>query len=243
MRMIDYPVGLVFTSNAPTGGPQQIGATESATSFVQNALNPFGVWKFQVDYPALKGAMARAFTTLTASHLAGTNCFRFPFRHLDEPGFRELGIPTPPGYTVPWESGQPWAHGEPWKMSKPIVPVTSASAKGAATISLDVTLWNGIVPSFFGIVGHFAVYSQIGVRRRDGNLVELRVWPPVRRAITIDDYATLRPILAARVDGPSGAVGARDAMRMRGNRINMIEVLDETVLRDVTEDYPYLEDA
>ena len=239
MRMVDYPVGLPFSGLTPVGGPSVLGATESDTAYVQTVVNPFGVWRFQADFTPMKGRMARAFSTLSASALAGANCFRFPFWHFDEPGFAELGIAVPGRCEVPWSNGEPWSNGHGWQVGKPIVPVTAASAKGGGTITLDLTLWNGVIPAFFGLVGHFAVYSMIGVAERNGDVATLRVWPPVRRAVTTDDYATLRPVLAAKIAGPQGAPWSRPTEMLSGARLDMVEVPDEVVLSKVSEDAPY----
>lgn len=235
MRMVDYPVGLRFASLTPSGGPSVIGATESETSFVQGVINPYGLWRFQVDFPAMKGPMARAFKTLSASAQGGANVFRFPFFDFDEPSFSELGITAPQNCKVNWSNGLPWSNGQSWIAGKPIVPVTAASAKDSGTITLNIADWNGVVPGFFGIVGHFAVYANIGASV-SGDIATIRVWPPVRRAITTDDYATLRPVMAARISGPTGAAWSRQTEVMQGVRLDMLEVLDETVLAYVTED-------
>lgn len=236
MRMVSYPVDLPFTSLTPSGGPTVLGATESDTAFVQTVVNPFGLWRFQVDFPAMKDRWAREFKRLSVAALGGANCFRFPFWDFDEPGFKELGLTAPQSCKVLWSNGEPWSNGQPWTVGKPLALVAAASAKDTATITLDLTNWNGVVPSFFGIVGHFAVYAVIGVQSQTGNVATLRVWPPVRRAVTAEDYATLRPVMAARIAGPSGASWSRQVETMGGSRLDMVEVPDETVLNYVVED-------
>lgn len=234
--MVDYPVGLRFAALTPAGGPTVLGTTESETSFVQGVVNPFGVWRFQVDYTPLRDRMAREFKRLSVSALGGANCFRFPFWDFDEPSFAELAMTVPQTCKVNWSNGETWSNGQAWSAGKPVVPVTAVSAKDTGTITLDLTDWNGVVPSFFGIVGHFAVYSVTGVQSQIGNAATLRVWPPVRKAITTSDYATLRPVLAARISGPAGASWSRQTEVMSGTRLDMIEVPDETVRTYVTED-------
>ena len=239
MRMVDYPVGLSFKTIRPLNGPDVIGATVSQEKFGQSVHDPFGgLAQFEVTFPPMRSSMARAFSRLSGSAYSGANCFRFNFFDPDEPGWDEIGNSDyEHSSKVTWSNGQKWAHGQPWIAGKPIVPVTVSSANGAGSITLDVSEWNGVVPSFFGIIGHFAIYRTIGVVE-NGNEATVRVWPPVRKAVTTTDFATMRPTCAMRVASPDGAPFLRDVAVMDGAQLTMAEVPDEVVRKYVTEDYP-----
>ena len=122
-------------------------------------------------------------------------------------------------------------------IGKPVVPVTSVSAKDSGTITFDASLWNGVVPSWFGLVGHFAVYRVEGVVF-NGNDAVCRVWPPVRRAIATSDFVTMRPTAAMRITGPDGASFVDNLAATDGAQLTMAEVPDEVVRAYATEDYP-----
>lgn len=241
MRMVDFPVDLPFTAITPTGGPQVRGSTVSETKLSQTIVDPFGgLQAFSVDIGPMYGAFARAFSRLSLSAQGGANCFRFNFYDPDEPTYRELGLSVSDvegqDYAA-WSNNKFWSNGKPWTLGKPLATISAASAKNAGTITIDTTEWGGTLPTFFGIVGHFAVYGITGATF-SGNIATCRVWPPVRKAITTDDYATLRPVMAAKLTGPDGAPWSRNGDSMTGARLNIVEVLDETVRTYVTEDYP-----
>jgi hypothetical protein len=216
-----------------------MGVTQSETAFVQGVFDPFGLWQFEMEIAPMYGGMARAFTRLSASAAGGANCFRVPFVDSQEPSHEELGLTFPLGRDrrfCRWEGGQAWSNGLPWLSGKPVVPVTAASAKDSGTITLNISDWNGVLPTFFGIVGHFAVYAITGVTSEVGDEVTVRVWPPVRKAITTSDYATLRPVLACRLSSGNGAPWTMKREIVDGAKLLVTEVPDEVVRAYVTED-------
>lgn len=241
MRMVPFPVGLPITALTPQGGPLVLGSTTSGTRKTQVVVDPTGgLWSFTLEVAKMKGPMARAFSQLSVALHGGANCCRVPFFDPDEPSFREMGINVSDNYDqqyVSWSNGEFWSNGKPWRIGKPLATIAAASAKNSGTITIDTTAWGGVLPTFFGIVGHFAVYCVTG-STFSGNVATCRVFPPVRRAITTTDYATLRPVMAAQLTGPSGAPWSRDASAMSGAQLDIIEVPDEVVLNYVTEDYP-----
>jgi|GEM_PF-3597207 len=243
MRMVDFPVDLPFSVLTPDGGPDIIGITQSATKKQQTSIDPWaGLWSFTLEIAALQEAAARAFTRLSISAHSGANCFRLPFFDPHEPTWSELGLNVGEAKIDQyqnWTNDTMWAHGLPWGTGKPLAQITAASAKDSGQISIDLSAWSGVLPTFFGIVGHFAVYGVQGARFA-GDIATVKVWPPVRKAITVSDYATLRPVMCAKVDGKNGAswssVGR--SKTLEGARLSVIEVPDETVREYVTEDYP-----
>lgn len=240
MRMVDFPVGLPIRTQRPLGGPGVLGQTQSETEKTQVVTSPFGdLIRWEVTCPPMKGRQARAFKTLAAAANSGANCFRMELCDFDEPGFDELGldISTAPYVKVPLSNGEALSNGELLTLGKPLADIVAASAKNSGTVTIDASAWGGVLPTWFGIVGHFAAYFITGAVF-NGDIATCRVWPPVRRAITTGDFATMRPVVAMQVIGEGGAPWSRQIEVQDGMQISMQEVLDEIVRTYVTEDYP-----
>lgn len=56
-----------------------------------------------------------------------------------------------------------------------------------------------------------------------------RIWPPLRKALTTDDFATLKPVLAMRLESEEAATAARDASFISKATMTLVEVLDYDV--------------
>jgi hypothetical protein len=56
-----------------------------------------------------------------------------------------------------------------------------------------------------------------------------RIWPPLRKAITTDDFATLNPVLVMRLEGEAGAPMPRGAASASGLSVTLVEVEDPDV--------------
>lgn len=225
MKMVKFPIGLPVTGLTPLGGPRTIGQSQSETAFAQNVVDPFGLWSFKLDFGPLQRGAARAFKRLTTSAHAGANCFRLNFFDPDEPTYEEMGTHAP---AVRWSNNQTWAHGQGWKPATPKAVAAAESPAGSAQITLNIKNWRGILPAYFGIVGHFAVYSIVDTDV-NGDIATLTVWPPVRHKIETGALATFRPVLAARLIDDQGASWQNTGKSTTGASLSVIEVLDETV--------------
>ena len=240
MRMVDFPVDLPIRTRRPIGGPGVLGATQSETEKSQVVTSPFGdLLRWEITCPPMRGAGARAFKQLTVAAQSGANCFRFELCDIDEPSYGELGlnISNSQGGKVPFSNGQTFTNGKLMTLNKPLADIAAASAKNSGTIVIDASAWNGVLPAWFGIVGHFAAYFITGAVF-NGDIATCRVWPPVRRDIATSDFATMRPVVAMQLMGPGGAAWSRQIEVQDGMTLQMQEVLDETVRAYVTEDYP-----
>ena len=56
-----------------------------------------------------------------------------------------------------------------------------------------------------------------------------RIWPPLRKALTTDDFATLDPTLAMRLESEDAATADRSLQVAEGASVTMVEVEDYNV--------------
>ncbi len=115
-----------------------------------------------------------------------------------------------------------------WSYSFPHVYVAAGAAKDATTIYLNNAAWGhrlivgdyiGFGPLYFGLHVVTEVYSE-GV---------YRVWPPLRRAITTADWATLNPTIAMRMEGEEAGAVVRGQYYADGLTLTLVEVEDADV--------------
>ena len=212
-RLLPWPNGLKFLSREPLSGPRTVGAgsSESLTGYVQTFAAPFGLWKWQFTFPNMAGkGWVRWRGTVTALH-GGANGIIVPWYDPDGLTLAEAGNKASPAqqvYGLPWSNGRPWSSGQGWGPSRPMVPVARSSDKGNNVVPLATTGWGasltigmviGFIPRHFGWYVITEVISP-GV---------YRVWPPLRKAIGPEDYATLNPSIAMRMVGETGATLGR----------------------------------
>ena len=161
----------------------------------------------------------------------GANATRVPFCDWDGLSLAQMGVAA----TIDeWRAGQPWANGEPWSNGKnwgsspPIVAVAANASRDATQISLAGTSW-GHGLDYGDLIGfqpfHLGMYMITEV------IVPgtYRVWPPLRKAITTDDHATLRPTLAMRMESEDAGSAPRDAFAITGASVTLFEVFDYDV--------------
>lgn len=228
-RLLSFPIGLPITKIEPLSGPRtvQSGSTQSVGGFVQTVASPFGMLKFRMNFGPMRGVEARRYRGwITALH-GGANATRVPWLDGDNLSDAEAGIV---GGMSPkqWSNGMPWSNGQYWSGSYPIVPIAQQSAIGDTVIHLQDEFW-GASLGYGDQIGftpfHFGLYMVTEVI--DAGIY--RIWPPLRKALTTDDFATLRPVLAMRLESEDSASAARGPAFIDNASVTLVEVLDYDV--------------
>jgi hypothetical protein len=233
-RLVDWPLGLGVASMEPLSGPRAVGAatTTSIGSFTQTTASPFGIWRWQFSFPPMYRAKFRRYRGWITSLHGGANATRVPFFDPDKMAPAEIGLAAPIGWTLgqgaPWYNGQPWFNGHDWSFTPPTVPVAAAASARDTTVhvadefwghSLDVGDYLGFLPFHLGLYIVTEVFEP----------GHYRIWPPLRRAIAADDFATLEPNLAMRLEGEQAATAGRGLSASEGAVVTLVEVEDADV--------------
>lgn len=231
-RLISRPDGLGIVSIEPLSGPRAVnaGQNQSISGFVQSVAGAFGLWRFRFAFHAMRGAEFRQYRKwITALH-GGANATRWSFFDPDAITFQEAGV-NASNFEIstgqPWSNDEPWSNDRNWATSRPNVAVAEDAAKDATIVKLTDSFWghhvDDVYLGFFPF--HFGLY-QITEAIRPGTY---RIWPPLRKAITTDDFATLNPTLALRLEGEDAASAGRGLVVADSLQVTMIEVLDYDV--------------
>jgi len=233
-EIISPPIGLGANSMEPLTGPRTVrgGATESIGGFTQSFASAFGLWRWRFSFPAMNGSLLRDYRGwITALH-GGANATRWHFFDPDMLTFAEAGV-TPSNFQIatgmPWSNDEPWANSRNWAVSRPDVAVAAAATLGSTTVVLSDDWWGHALGrgSFIGFYPyHFGLYEITKVLDEPGRY---RVWPPLRKAITTSDFATLDATLALRLEGEAGAPVGRGLAVAEGLTATFVEVLDYDV--------------
>lgn len=225
MRLIDWPSVLRLAELSFISGPRAQSASESLTGFEQTVASPYGAVRFQVTLTEMKGNRVRAYKRLVAALHGGANAVRFPLIDPDQLTAAEAGIPG--GFSEEtWSSGATWSSGEGWGTAYPTEAVTEAAARGTSRVKMSTTYWGASDElSVFGFAGHFGWYT-VTDKIDDG---DFRVWPPLRKAIAVDDVVTLNPVIAARLISASDATMVRSPDFLQPPTLTFSEVPDEYV--------------
>lgn len=238
-RLIEPPLGLPVVSMQPLSGPRTVGAarTETIGGLVQTVASPLGLWRWQFSFAPMNGDMFRRYRGwITAMH-GGANATRWHFYDPDIMAMRTFGgsvTASELSNGVPWSNDMPWDNGQNWQVGYPHETVAASSAKGSSTVRLQNNWWGyvlepgdmiGFFPSHFGLYMVTEVIS-------DGRY---RIWPPLRKALTSDDYATLKPTLAMRLESEEAASAGRGLVVAEGATVTMIEVFDYDVKSAFTD--------
>lgn len=238
-RLLDWPRDVGVTSWEPLSGPRAVGASssESLTGYIQTVSAVYGVWRWQFALQPLRGQAFRRWRGFVAALHGGANAVRLPWMDADPLTPALLGIDPasvsigPDGRAefreTSWSNGQPWAHGLGWLSGPPVVGVAAAAVQSTTVVRLADEAWgpNLDIGDMFGFVGHFGVYT-VTEWLADG---EYRIWPPLRRAISTADVATLRPVIAMRLPGEDAAKAGRALDAASGLTITLVEVEDPDV--------------
>lgn len=233
-RLVSWPVGLRTVSREPLSGPRSVGPSsqQSVSGFVQTAAAPFGLWRYQFSFEPLKGKGFRSYRGWITSLHGGANATRVPFCDWDGLTYVQAGA----HYTtqqiaagLPWSNERTWAGGETWAASRPHVQIAQSNYVGDTQIrlvdqyyghSLDVGDQIGVFPLHFG---KYMITEKLDV---DGRY---RIWPPLRKDVDTNHYATLTPVLAMRLESENAATAARGPARADNLVATFVEVPDYDV--------------
>lgn len=229
-RLVSWPLGLRANAREPLAGPRAVsaGVTQSIGNFTQTFGSPFGLWRWRLSFPPMRGQKFRRYRGWVTSLHGGANASRVPFCDWDGLSFAQRGIVTTRDEWrrgQPWSNGMAWSNGENWKSSSPNVAIAAAVARDATIIKLADAFWgHGLdVGDQFGLFPfHFGLY-MVTERIAPG---EYRIWPPLRKAVGIGDFATLSPVLAMRLESEDAATANRGAAFSEGATVTLVEVLD-----------------
>ncbi len=236
-RLLTPPSGLPVIALRPLSGPRAVtsGASQSVAGFVQTTALPFGMWRWQISFAPMHKAMFRRYRGWVTALHGGANATRWSFFDPDKMSPREAGLNLPAkadwtgsAYDRGWSNGAPWSNGCGWSMSPPVAPVMESASRDDTTIKLGGDFWgqNLDVGDYIGFMPfHLGLYTVTEVFEPGS----YRIWPPLRKAIGLDDFATLDPVLALRLEGEDSASADRGLVVAEGLSITMIEVLDYDV--------------
>lgn len=231
-RLLDWP-GFRVVAWQPLSGPRTVGASsnESVTGFVQTVSSAFGGWRWQLTLEPLKGRSFRLYRGMVAALNGGANAVRVPFCDPDGLSWADAGMNITAEEIregTPWFSGLPWANSENWGASRPWVTIAADAAEGDSIVNLADEFWGhtliggewiGFSPLHFGLYVITEVLSA----------GQYRIWPPLRKAIDTDGYATLRPVMAMRLEAENSATASRGAVRADAPTLTLVEVQDADV--------------
>ena len=229
-RLVSWPSGLRANFREPLSGPRAVGgaSTQSIGGFVQTSGSPFGLWRWRFSFPPIRGRLFRRYRGWVTALHGGANATRVPFCDWDGLTARQAGVDADRYGTEPWGNGMPWSNGKNWQITPPLVPIAAAADRDDTIVSLGAAFWGhgldigdllGFMPFSFGLHMVTEVIEP----------GQYRVWPPLRKAITTADFATLRPVLAMRLESEDAANAPRGASFAEGLSVTLIEVLDYDV--------------
>jgi hypothetical protein len=229
-RLVYWPNGLGIASLDVLSGPRTIGQASNTSigNFNQTVSSPFGLWRFQMSFAGMKGQWARRFRGWITSLHGGANATTFKIYDFDGLTNEQAGI-TGNFQDQIWSNDETWSNGKPWGKSFPFVGVGASALKGATIIALNNQYWsnNLEVGDFIGFTPlHFGLY--IITEKTASNTY--RVWPPLRKALTTDDKATLTPTMALRLESEDSASLGSSVNGAQGLTATFVEVLHDDVI-------------
>lgn len=233
-RLLSPPQDIDLVGIEPLSGPRSVnaGATTSLGNFVQTTGSPFGLWRFRFLFQMLRGRAFREYRGWVTGLHGGANATRWTFSDPDMLTPYEMGVSDAhPCKTwsemagQPWGNGMPWSNGALWGATPPHVPVAVAVDQDGTIISLAGDFW-GHSLSIGSYLGFSPFYLGLHIVTEVFEPGRYRIWPPLRKAITPDDFATLRPTLAMRLESEDAASASRGPVMAEGLSVTMVEVLD-----------------
>ncbi len=227
------PAGLYPSAMEPLSGPRAIGSSSSTAigGFTQTVASPFGAWRWRLTFPPRADAEFRRYRGWVTGLHAGANATRVPFGDPDMMTLREAGLNATPAqerFGVPWGNGMPWSNGMNWSITAPNVALAAPAAFDTTIVRLSDVAWGhrldigdyiGFFPFYFGM--------HMVTEVREAGLY--RVWPPLRKAFTTDDFATLYPVMAMRLEIEEAASASRGVDVADAASVTLVEVFDYDV--------------
>jgi hypothetical protein len=237
MRLLPF-VDIDIVQQEQLSGPETVGAsmTRAISGFTQSVASPFGAWVFRFTFKPMNGDEYVNFRGWVAAQHRGANATRWRMIHRDSMRPEAAGISYEPGRDTEWANGQRWLNGAGWAPTLPNVAVIAPAAMGATELRLRNNFWGhklrwghrlGIFPLHFGM---YEITEVIG-----GGIY--RIWPPLRKAISAGDFATLNPVMAMRIVGQDLQHPPEAAGYTIGASVTLMEVFDYDV-RDYFTDSP-----
>lgn len=232
-RLIHWPNGLRANFREPLSGPRAVnaGVSTSVGNFVQTTSSPFGLWRWRFQFPSIRGQLFRRYRGWVTALHGGANATRVPFCDWDGLNLQQMGVAASRDdwrRGRPWSNGLPWSNGQSWQSTPPMVPVASPAVRDSTVLSLGSEFW-GHRLDYGDLIGfapyHLGLYMVTEVIEPG----TYRIWPPLRKDVTTDDLATLRPTLAMRLEGEDAANAPRGASFAEGLSVTMVETLDYDV--------------
>lgn len=227
-RLLSWPNGLGVTSFDLVGSPLASGEgqTPALAGLLQQSVPIKAPTIYQIGVPPLQGALAREFNAILFDAHNYGNAIVFPFTLAAE----QLD-PLSIGLTGPqqqnWSNGQPWNNGQGWSGGYPNESIAADQSKDYSTVTLGSDAWGDHLQKgdWFGFIGHYAVYQVMAPDPLiDG---KVRIWPPLRKAVTTSDSATLEPTIVVRLIGAPQRSKTRNVWE--GGAIQVVEIPDEKV--------------
>jgi hypothetical protein len=229
MRLIPF-VDLPVVSQQPLSGPEAVNGSSGTSigNFTQSVSSPFGAWVFKFTFAALTPKAQKKLRGWMVALQRGSNATRWKLTDRNLIMAEDYAVSPPSGGGMPWESGQNWQNGQPWKFTIPSVPVAQNSSKDSSIIKISQNFWGGGLDigdriGFFPF--HFGMYMITEVLSSG----EYRVWPPLRKSITVTDFATLYPVMAMRLLGSDVEYPTEDVEVTTGSSVTLLEVFDYDV--------------
>jgi hypothetical protein len=127
--------------------------------------------------------------------------------------------------TTPWEVED---RGVNWRASLPWVTLASPLAIGDVNIILNDQFW-GHNLGVGDYIGFGPVYFGLHVITQEYGGGHYKVWPPIRKALTTDDWATLNPVMAMRLESEDAGSTPRGNVWAEGLTLTLVEVEDRDV--------------
>lgn len=238
-RLLSWPVGLKWNRYKFLAGPESVGAGSGTSigAVTQTIASPFGARYIQFSFPSLRGEEARRARGLVTALHKGANAVRVSICDWDGMTFSEAGVTVSEAERrdgMPWSDGQAWSNGRNWRLSKPLVAVSDAAALDATIVALSDLYW-GSALGFGDWIGfaplHFGLYEITEVLEPG----LYRIWPPLRKALSTSDFATLHPVMAMRFLSSNLPDAERGPAFLDGLSLSLFEVFDYDVRDHFTE--------
>lgn len=227
-RLVSPPVGIGVVSIEPLSGPRTVGAGQSQSigGFVQTVAAPFGLWRFQFSFRPMRDSDFRRYRGWITSLHGGANATRWDFYDPDMLKRKDIGLEPSSGDL--WADGEPWANGVSWSATMPNVSLAEPAAFNASEVALSDVFW-GHQLQVGDYLGFFPLYLGLHMVTEELGDGRYRIWPPLRKALTTEDFATLHPVLAMRLEGEEAATAGRGLQVAEGLTVTMVETLDYDV--------------
>lgn len=246
-RLLHWPEGLKANFREPLSGPRTIsgGVTSTVGNFLQTTASPFGLWRWRFSFPPMRRQLFRRYRGWVTALHGGANATRVPFCDWDGLTHEQKGLSISRDQ---WKAGQPWGNGEPWsndrnwKATSPVVPVTFGGERGGTTIGLSPNYW-GDTLDYGDLIGFYPLHLGMYMITEVRGPGVYRIWPPLRKEVTSDDFATLEPVMAMRLESEDSATAPRSFAFSEGSMVTLVEVLDYDVREYFAEVSPPISNA